>query len=63
MKFKITIECGKKTCATRPGKFCRFVQTTSFGMKPFCFLYNVPLDDANGWLMRCRKCLNENKEE
>ena len=63
MKITITTECGEKTCAAKPGKFCRFVRTNYFGTKPICNLYGVYLWDEDGWLIRCEECLKENKGE
>ena len=36
MKYKIEleIECGEETCASEPGKFCRWFGSKSFGRKP-----------------------------
>ena len=60
MKFTVIAECGEKTCAVEPGKFCRFVLAIAFGTKPICTLYSVQLWEVNGWLWRCEKCLEEN---
>lgn len=56
----ITFVTGEKTCASAPGKFCRWQGTKNFGTTPVCMLF----DDARlwenvkgGWLMRCPECL------
>lgn len=65
--LRIEINCGEKTCASKPGAFCRHMLTTRFGQENICGLFRYPsgepirLDDTNGdgtgWLLRCRECL------
>lgn len=68
-KVRITVhaECGEKTCAAEPGKFCRFVrnaQARPFGrMVEVCNLYEAVLRDEDGWLMRCDECLAEQEKK
>jgi len=64
------IDCGEKTCASEPGKFCEFLGTQRFGTIPLCLLFPqsnpepgtsasaTPLKDRGGWLQRCEACLN-----
>lgn len=65
MKLNLTIECGTTTCASEPGKFCRFVQTTTFGQHYLCGAFRdasgsfVDLFDKDGYLQRCKQCLEE----
>ena len=66
MKVSIEYECGEKTCAVEPGKFCRFLGTRSFGTKSVCLLYRDPYDGGevslfyvDGWLQRCNQCLSQ----
>jgi len=59
--LKIEIDCAEKTCASEPGKFCRFVSTKHFGQHYYCHLFEEDLKDSlgngEGWLLRCEKCL------
>lgn len=71
MSRKLTIvadvECGEKTCASEPGKFCRFVLTSHFGQQWHCGLFTEIdrrdsvqfrlLKEEGGWLMRHAACL------
>jgi hypothetical protein len=57
------IECGEKTCASEPGKFCEFTRVPANG-DAYCALFSSPgkfnvirLRDSEGWLMRHEKCL------
>ena len=63
-KATITIDAGEKTCASEPGKFCRYVGQKAFGTKHVCtfpFLSETTdyprLYDVDGWLMRLPVCL------
>jgi len=42
MKLQVSfdIECGETTCASEPGKFCKFLGTIHFGCTPVCTLFN-----------------------
>jgi len=60
----IEIECGKTTCASEPGAFCRFVGSRAFGTQPLCTLFPDTEDhpytrlcEIDGWLQRCPVCL------
>ncbi len=61
-----TIDCGKKTCASEPGKFCRFIGSRKFGQIAICTLFVaegrkgmefVMLDERDGWVIRCDQCI------
>lgn len=74
MKHKLTlhIEAGEKTCASEPGKFCRFVGTRKYGTVFVCTLFppekpgykepgattELGEDGEGGWLLRCQACLD-----
>jgi hypothetical protein len=60
-KHILKFETGKKTCAVKPGKFCRFMRSRRFGSVEFCALYEKELfhDEPLGWLQRCEECLVE----
>jgi len=56
----INFEHGEKTCASEPGKFCRWEGSYSFGTRHVCMLFdNHPLFFEDGWLQRCWKCTEE----
>ena len=61
--LSIAIECGKTTCASEPGKFCKFFGTMRFGTIPLCRLFPsegdscTELKDVGGWIQRCDDCL------
>ena len=61
----IKIEHGETTCASEPGKFCRFLGTKNFGTQPVCMLNgDLPLfehseGEKKGWLARSGACINE----
>ena len=64
MNATITFECGETTCASEPGKFCRFLRLARIGTLPMCNLYEVELAEDDGyWLQRCPQCLAECKGE
>lgn len=44
--LELKINCGEKTCASKPGEFCRFF-LHSFGT-PSCFLFGTLWDDEDG---------------
>ena len=66
-QIRITIECGEFTCASEPGKFCKFVGTRRMGAEYVCRLFPSEDDSylrlqtldnkPNGWLARCSECL------
>jgi len=67
--LKISIDCGETTCASTPGVFCKFFGTRKFGSVSLCNLFtnpnpgykesesSMPLEDKNGWVQRCKQCL------
>lgn len=63
MKYDITfeIECGSKTCASKPGEFCRFLVMNVFG-KERCFLFGRVFD-TDGWIQRHKDCLKMSREK
>ena len=69
MKLEIGIICGKKTCASEKGKFCKYFGDIHFGQTPVCRLFPNELDaytelkDEKGWTLRCKECLEGSKEE
>lgn len=67
MKVSIEYECGEKTCAVAPGKFCRFVRVSRFGKRYSCARFfdaggdpQGLKDSSEGWLARCKQCLEAN---
>jgi len=59
----IEIECGEKTCASEPGKFCPFMSTRRYGTEWVCALFPddksffTKLKDEGEWIQRCDECL------
>jgi len=58
MKYRLSfeIECGSKTCALSPGKFCKFLKSAGNG-KCTCYFFGT-LFDQYGWIQRHKDCLN-----
>jgi hypothetical protein len=71
-KLIIEIECGEKTCASEPGKFCNLIGSRHFGGISICTCFSRPdskgilsfveLEEKDGWLLRCDECLAAEKE-
>ncbi len=60
MISKIEFVHGEKTCASEPGKFCKWEGVQGFGTRNVCMLFdNEPLYFTDGWLQRCKQCLEE----
>lgn len=60
MVSTITFEHGEKTCAVKPGVFCRWQSAMAWGTKPVCVLFQYePLYDKDGWLQRCPQCIEK----
>ena len=61
MKIALDIECGETTCASKPGKFCRFFADHIDDSKPQCRLFGDLLTDDKGdntgCILRTKKCL------
>ena len=60
--LRIAIVAGAKTCAPKPGEFCRFVRARGDGSQPQCLLFGRRLYDESGrdivgWLQRLPECL------
>jgi hypothetical protein len=63
VKVTLSYECGETTCATEPGKFCRFLGAIHFGQVPVCMLFdNRELQEKEGWTQRCEECLEAEQE-
>jgi len=54
------INAGEKTCASEPGKFCKYVRTRAFGTVFSCALFEETLweDKPGGSLQRVPRCLS-----
>ena len=67
--LNIEIDCGDKTCASKVGKFCKFVGHKKFGQISLCILFPdsktdeiyTILEDEDGWIQRCQACLDIEK--
>jgi hypothetical protein len=58
----LTITTGKYSCASEPGKFCRFFASRMMGCVPCCLLYGKDLNlSEEGVTLRCDECLKELK--
>lgn len=68
--LEVPISCGSRTCASRPGKFCRWIATQNFGSVYYCRLFSGAstnfgstslrfdsLKEKDGWIQRHPKCL------
>ena len=66
-QITIDINCGKTTCASKPGEFCQFFGTMRFGTVPLCRLFPsigdtfTELHEKDGWVQRCDSCLEHVK--
>ena len=66
-KLTINIECGEKTCAKEPGKFCSYFGSKKMGTIPICTLFPstdtvyTELEEKEGWTLRCPACLQAEK--
>lgn len=71
-KLTLTIDSGATTCASEPGKFCRFFGLKKFGSTPVCLLFpenpgmkdvggTTYLKEKDGWVQRCPACLTAEK--
>lgn len=59
IELKVTLECGEKTCASRPYRFCQYLRTSHFGTRFWCHLWpDRELEENDrGWLQRMPECL------
>ena len=67
--LSLEIKCGGKTCASEPGKFCRFLLTQRFGSEVVCQIFSEPQgnglltplenskEDGLGWTLRHPDCI------
>jgi len=71
-QLKFEIKCGATTCASKPGKFCKYVGTTRFGTTYICMLFKdieydyksiILKEDRHGWLQRCPQCLEAEQKD
>ena len=63
MKYilSFSIECGKKTCASSPGKFCQYFGHDLRG-NGLCHFFGT-LEDKDGWVQRRDECLSMTRRE
>lgn len=64
MNLLIPIIAGKTTCASKPGKFCKFASETQRDKWPrcgtgvySCVLFSKTLQADDGWLQRLPECI------
>jgi len=61
----LTFVSGETTCASEPGKFCKFLYTKNFGTSAVCHLFDDnPLfehtfGEKKGWIARCHQCMKQ----
>jgi hypothetical protein len=53
--MRIEIECGEKTCASKPRKFCHLFKG-HLGGRDTCFLFGE-VYDKDGWVQRHPNCI------
>lgn len=58
---QINFITGELTCASAPGKFCRFFTTKHFGQVAYCTLYckDLKLEPETLVTLRCEECLKD----
>ena len=61
LKLSFNIECGEKTCAFEPGKFCTFFRGSLNG-KDSCYIFGMVFENDDGWIQRHNDCLKLAKE-
>jgi hypothetical protein len=67
VRVSVEIQCGESTCAKERGKFCKFFGARDFGTVPVCSLFPsenhtfTDLEVSNGWVQRCKSCLESTK--
>jgi len=67
LRFSLSSECGERTCASEPERFCQFLGTMKFGTVAVCLLFRNEVGDLQvldnsrkdclGWTLRCPQCL------
>ena len=55
--LRIPVECGEKTCASTPGKFCKYMTYSIVDNGATCQLFGL-LSIDNGWVMRAADCVS-----
>lgn len=64
VELRVRVECGATTCASSPGKFCKYVGARKMGTVSICLLFPsidtsfTDLEDDDGWLQRCPDCIS-----
>lgn len=62
-KMIINFRAGEKTCAESKGKFCPFMRVEIGGDFPSCVIFDEEfLEVENGYVMRCKECLESEIE-
>lgn len=66
--IRIEIECGKTTCASKPGHFCSQLCASHLGTRWNCAAFGnkevkPPRDNEEGWLQRLPECVAATKKE
>jgi hypothetical protein len=65
--LRLPLNCGDKTCASEPGKFCKFMLTRHFGQDFYCQIFgpvdmrgrpeSLPQSGPYGWTLRWPECI------
>jgi len=61
LNLTIEVECGEKTCSSKPGQICKYMK---FGKIPVCCLFPseqetfTQLEEKDSWIQRCKSCIN-----
>lgn len=62
--LRILIEkAGEKTCASKPGVFCKWLGTKNFGQEWTCMLFNKDFAPTMEWLPRFQECLDAEEKK
>lgn len=68
----LEVDCGDKTCASEPGRFCQYLSTRNFGTESYCRIFGqvdyraspVALETGeDGWLQRWPDCIEAEQTE
>jgi len=60
MRLNIVFDGGESTCASKPGKFCRWCRTDMYG-RVSCQIFGslaTSEPDGRGWVLRHEDCLS-----